>query len=109
MWTRDAARVLQWKGIGSIEVGNHADIIVVDRDLMTCDVEAIGKTKTLLTLVAAVRFTIPASFSRIAAMLISDILWQQAAMRKKKPPSSVAIAALHMAQWRNGRLGYPMR
>jgi len=51
MWTRDAARVLQWKGIGSIEVGNHADIVVVDRDLMTCDVEAIGETKILLTLV----------------------------------------------------------
>ena len=32
MWTRDAARVLQWEGIGTLAPGNHADLIVVDRD-----------------------------------------------------------------------------
>lgn len=51
MWTRDAARVLQWSGIGSLEVGHKADLVVVDRDLMTCDEDAIGKAKALLTLV----------------------------------------------------------
>ncbi|HLI13787.1 MAG TPA: amidohydrolase family protein [Alphaproteobacteria bacterium] len=51
MWTRDAAKVLRWNGIGSLYPGAHADLVVVDRDLMTCDVEAIGSTKALLTLV----------------------------------------------------------
>lgn len=51
MWTDDAARVLQWQGIGSLSPGNHADLVVVDRDLMNCDVEEIGSAKTRLTLV----------------------------------------------------------
>ena len=32
MWTRDAARVLGWDGIGTLAPGSHADLIVVDRD-----------------------------------------------------------------------------
>jgi predicted amidohydrolase YtcJ len=51
MWTDDAARVLQWQGIGSLSPGNHADLVVVDRDLMNCEVEEIGSAKTRLTLV----------------------------------------------------------
>jgi predicted amidohydrolase YtcJ len=51
MWTRDAAAVLQWPEIGSIRPGTNADLVVVDRDLMSCDVEDIGDAKALLTLV----------------------------------------------------------
>jgi len=50
MWTRDAARVLRWGEIGTLAAGNHADLIVVDRDPMACDVEAIGETRVLATL-----------------------------------------------------------
>jgi predicted amidohydrolase YtcJ len=50
MWTRDAARVLQWKGIGKLAPGNHADLIIVDRNPMNCDIEAIGSIKVLRTL-----------------------------------------------------------
>ena len=35
MWTRDAARVLRWDGVGTLAPGNHADLIVVDRDPLT--------------------------------------------------------------------------
>ncbi|MEO6029508.1 MAG: amidohydrolase family protein, partial [Candidatus Binatia bacterium] len=49
MWTRDAARVLQWEGIGTLAVGNHADLIVVDRDPLTCDVETLPATQVLRT------------------------------------------------------------
>ena len=29
MWTREAARILRWDGIGTLAVGHHADAIVV--------------------------------------------------------------------------------
>jgi predicted amidohydrolase YtcJ len=51
MWTSDAARVLQWKDIGSLAPGFHADLVVTDRDLMTCDTGAIGDAKAISTLV----------------------------------------------------------
>jgi predicted amidohydrolase YtcJ len=35
---------------GSIEVGKSADIVIVNRDITTCDPEKIGKSKVLLTL-----------------------------------------------------------
>jgi predicted amidohydrolase YtcJ len=50
MWTRDAARVLQWDNIGSLSPGFHADLIVVDRDPLTCPVGELSATRVLLTL-----------------------------------------------------------
>jgi predicted amidohydrolase YtcJ len=50
MWTRDAARVLQWDDIGSLSPGFHADLIVVDRDPLTCPVGELGATRVLRTL-----------------------------------------------------------
>jgi predicted amidohydrolase YtcJ len=35
---------------GSLEIGKSADIIIVNRDITTCDPEKIGKSKVLLTL-----------------------------------------------------------
>lgn len=49
MWTREAARILQWDGIGTLAVGNHADLVVVDRDPLTCPVESLPATRVLRT------------------------------------------------------------
>ena len=49
MWTRDAARVLRWDGIGTLAAGNHADLVVVDRNPLTCDVESLPATRVLRT------------------------------------------------------------
>ena len=35
---------------GSLSVGKYADLIVLDRDIFTCDVYDIGDTEVLLTL-----------------------------------------------------------
>ena len=51
MWTRDAARVLRWEGIGTIEPGNHADLVIVDRDPITAPIEDVPATHVLRTLV----------------------------------------------------------
>ena len=50
-WTRDAARVLRWSGIGTLAPGNLADFIVVDRDPATCRIEDLPATSTLATFV----------------------------------------------------------
>ena len=52
MWTRDAARVLGWEGVGTLRPGNHADLIVVDRNPLTCDVDSLPGTQVLRTLFA---------------------------------------------------------
>ena len=49
-WTRDAARVLRWDGVGTIEPGAHADLIVVDRDPLSASVEDLPGTQVLHTL-----------------------------------------------------------
>jgi predicted amidohydrolase YtcJ len=49
MWTRDAARVLRWEGIGTLAPGSHADLIVLDRDPLACPVEDLPATRVLRT------------------------------------------------------------
>jgi len=49
MWTRDAARVLGWDGLGTLRPGHHADLIVVDRDPLGCRLEDLAATKVLRT------------------------------------------------------------
>ena len=49
-WTRDAARVLRWDGIGTLAPGNHADLIVVDRDPTKCRLEDLPATRVLATM-----------------------------------------------------------
>ncbi len=49
MWTRDAARVLAWDGIGTLHPGAHADLIIIDRDPLTCDLDALPRTRVLRT------------------------------------------------------------
>ena len=49
-WTRNGAAVMRWKGIGSLEPGHHADLIVLDRDPLTCSTEELRGTQVHLTL-----------------------------------------------------------
>lgn len=51
MWTRDAARVLHWDDIGTLEPGKLADLVVLDRDPMTCELDALPHTQALATVV----------------------------------------------------------
>lgn len=50
MWTREAAHVLRWEGIGSLEPGHHADLVIVDRDPLTCPVDDLPDTRVIATL-----------------------------------------------------------
>jgi predicted amidohydrolase YtcJ len=52
MWTRDAARVLGWEGIGTLQPGNHADLIVLDRNPLHCDLDELPDTQVLRTYLA---------------------------------------------------------
>jgi predicted amidohydrolase YtcJ len=52
MWTREAAHVLRWEGIGTLALGNHADLCVVDRNPLECPLEDLPGTKVLATLLA---------------------------------------------------------
>jgi hypothetical protein len=50
MFTSDAAKVLQWPEIGSIAPGNFADLAIVDRDPVECDVDTLHETQVLQTI-----------------------------------------------------------
>jgi len=52
MWTRDAAAVLGWEGLGTLQPGSHADLIVVDRDPLACPLGDLAATRVLRTVVA---------------------------------------------------------
>ncbi|MBI5503944.1 MAG: amidohydrolase family protein [Deltaproteobacteria bacterium] len=49
MWTRDAATALDWPGIGALNPGNHADLIVLDRDIIECANQDLPATRVLRT------------------------------------------------------------
>jgi len=51
MWTREAARVLQWDGIGTLRPGGQADLIVIDRNPLTTPPGDLPLTKVMRTLV----------------------------------------------------------
>jgi predicted amidohydrolase YtcJ len=52
MWTREAARLLQWSDIGSLQAGHHADLIVLDRDPLSCGLGELAGTRVLRTMFA---------------------------------------------------------
>jgi len=43
--------VLGWDGIGTLAPGSHADLIVVDRDPLTCPLDELPATRVLRTVV----------------------------------------------------------
>lgn len=49
MWTRDAARVMRWNGIGTLAAGHHADLIALDRDPFACSLDELPATQVLRT------------------------------------------------------------
>ena len=51
MWTREAGRVMDWDGIGTLEPGTLADLIVVDRNPLTCGIDDLPDTRVLRTVV----------------------------------------------------------
>jgi predicted amidohydrolase YtcJ len=50
MWTRDAGRALGWEGVGTLAPGSKADVIVVDRDPLTCELDELPHANVLATL-----------------------------------------------------------
>lgn len=49
-FTRFGARAMQWEKIGSLLPGYCADMIIVDRNPMTCDLENMQNTKVMRTM-----------------------------------------------------------
>jgi hypothetical protein len=52
MWTSEAASALGWESVGSLASGNHADLLIVDRDILSCRVEDLAATSVLRTALA---------------------------------------------------------
>ena len=52
MWTSQASRVLRWDGIGALATGAHADLAILDRNPVECDLDALPDTSVLRTVVA---------------------------------------------------------
>jgi predicted amidohydrolase YtcJ len=48
-FTRNAARVMQWRDIGRLDAGALADLVVVDRNPLTADAAALAETQVLRT------------------------------------------------------------
>lgn len=49
MWTTAGAKVLGWDGIGSLAPGHHADLAILDRNPITCELDALPTTRVLRT------------------------------------------------------------
>ncbi|MBU73835.1 amidohydrolase [Spongiibacter sp.] len=56
MYTINAAFALNWDDIvGSLEAGKYADMVIIDRDILSCDIDDIKDTKVLETYLAGKR------------------------------------------------------
>ncbi|MGQ4615155.1 amidohydrolase family protein [Nocardia sp. R7R-8] len=51
MWTVGGSAVLGWDGIGRLTPGSHADLAIIDRNPITCDLDALPSTQVLRTTV----------------------------------------------------------
>jgi predicted amidohydrolase YtcJ len=52
MWGRRAAEVLGWRGVGDLRPGSHADLVLLDRDPVTCALDVLPDTHVAATVVA---------------------------------------------------------
>jgi predicted amidohydrolase YtcJ len=50
MWTTNGGRILGWSGVGTLNPGAAADLIVLDRSPFTCDIDELPGTTVELTL-----------------------------------------------------------
>lgn len=80
MWTRQAAKVLCWDGIGTIEPGAHADLIVVDRDPLECPLDELPDTVVEATVLGGE--IIYGELERVKAQAAAAGAWPAAAGRK---------------------------
>ncbi|KAF4970370.1 hypothetical protein FZEAL_10062 [Fusarium zealandicum] len=53
MWARKAAKVLNWPGLGDLQPGSHADLILLDRDPVTCPIDDLAGTQVVATLLGS--------------------------------------------------------
>jgi predicted amidohydrolase YtcJ len=51
MWTREAAKILDWPDLGTLEPGTLGDVVVVDRNPLTCELDDLPGTRALVTVV----------------------------------------------------------
>ena len=52
IYTINGARVLFWEDkLGSIEAGKLADLVVLEKDILTCPIDDIKETRVLMTMV----------------------------------------------------------
>ncbi|WP_433710215.1 amidohydrolase [Nocardia sp. CA-084685] len=51
MWTSGGSDVLGWNGIGRLTPGSYADLAILDRNPITCDIDALPATQVLRTIV----------------------------------------------------------
>ena len=49
MWTINGAKVIRWDGLGALTPGSCADIAIVDRNPITCDLDDLPATQVLRT------------------------------------------------------------
>lgn len=52
MWTSGGAAVLDWPELGRLNVGNYADLVVVDRDPLTCELDDLPGVNVLSAVTA---------------------------------------------------------
>jgi len=50
MWTGGAAAALGWEGIGTLLPGHHADLVIVDRDPVSCPLDDLPETEVRATM-----------------------------------------------------------
>jgi predicted amidohydrolase YtcJ len=50
MWTDQAAHVLRWDDIGSLRPGHHADLVILDRDPLTCPLDDLPDARVITTM-----------------------------------------------------------
>jgi predicted amidohydrolase YtcJ len=52
MWTSGGAAVLDWPELGALHTGNYADLVVVDRDPLTCALDDLPNVVVRSTVTA---------------------------------------------------------
>ncbi|KAH8725723.1 amidohydrolase family-domain-containing protein [Phaeosphaeriaceae sp. PMI808] len=50
MWT-SGAKILRWEEMGSLQPGKNADLIIIDRNPITCDLDQLVDTKVYKTII----------------------------------------------------------
>jgi predicted amidohydrolase YtcJ len=49
MWTKNGAKVIRWDEMGALATGKYADVAILDRNPITCDLDDLPTTRVLRT------------------------------------------------------------